>query len=325
MNILVTGSRGFIGSYLCPALIADGHTVRGLDAQAERRGPVLYECMEGDIRDRDAVMKAVRSADMVVHLAARHHDFGVSETEYFEVNLGGTRNILECAGRLGVEGIVFLSSVAVYGCVSSPADENMPPRPDTPYGRSKLDAEQAITRWCGERHGRSAAIIRPAVVFGPHNYANMHRLIRQVLSGRFVFVGNGENIKSLAFVENLVHAVRFLIGRMRPGVEVYNYSDRPQMTTKEIVGTISRLADVPVRRLRIPFGLAIGLGSVFDGLGKLTGYDFPVTGKRIKKFCTATHYRAVRIAEEGFKPPFTVEEGFRKTIDWHLRGDPKTR
>jgi len=318
MKILVAGSNGFIGSFLCKSLMKDGISVRGFDSQCNQGQPGSFECFTGDIRHRDIVSKAVKSIDVVVHLIAMHHDFGISESEYFDVNEKGTQNLLTCCSEAGIKKFIFFSSVAVYGTQTKPTNENTTPNPDTPYGSSKLAAEKVVMQWFKADPTRQIVIIRPTVVFGPKNYANVYNLINQVCNRKFFFVSDGSNIKSVAYVENLVEATIFLLQRMKPGIEIYNYSDEPQMTTKQIVETIAHYAKVPLPKIRIPFSIALAFGSIFDILAKLTGYNFPVTGNRIRKFCTATHHKADKIRSSDFRPSVSLDEGFGRTINWYL-------
>jgi len=107
----------------------------------------------------------------------------------------------------------------VYGEQSSTTEETAP-RPINPYGASKLAAEQEIVRWANEDKSRTAIILRPTVVFGPHSKANIFRLIRQVCDGRFLMVGSGKNIKSIVYVKNLVDATIYLKDKCQAGLHI---------------------------------------------------------------------------------------------------------
>jgi len=158
MKILVAGSNGFIGSFLCKSLMKDGISVRGFDSQCNQGQPGSFECFTGDIRHRDIVSKAVKSIDVVVHLIAMHHDFGISESEYFDVNEKGTQNLLTCCSEAGIKKFIFFSSVAVYGTQTKPTNENTTPNPDTPYGSSKLAAEKVVMQWFKAEFGKSTIV-----------------------------------------------------------------------------------------------------------------------------------------------------------------------
>ncbi|MEO0096331.1 MAG: NAD-dependent epimerase/dehydratase family protein, partial [candidate division WOR-3 bacterium] len=240
MRILIIGHTGFIGKFLTDQLAAWNHKIIGLDVKepsVEQRN--ICESICGDILSPGDVTKSLQGVDIVISLAAKHHDFGITKEEYFRVNEGGTINLLNCMSKLNINNLIFYSSVAVYGTQDKPTTEDSFTTPDTDYGKSKLAAEKAILKWVEENNTRSAIIIRPTVIYGPENYGNVYNLIDKIYKKRFIFVGDGSNIKSVAYVENLVDATVFLIDHLKPGVQIFNYSDEPQMTTREIVNIIT--------------------------------------------------------------------------------------
>lgn len=317
MSTLVTGSSGFIARFLIPALAAKEHVVTGID---KRIGPAFGGCfrfVHGDILDDSAVERALPEVDLIIHLAAEHKDFGVPESLYYKVNVDGTERLLQHASRHQIRNFLFFSSVAVYGDSAVPTHEALVPTPASPYGKSKFIAEQRVQAWAAENPGRKAVIVRPTVIFGPHNYANMYRLIQSVARRRYVGVGNGLNVKSIGYVENVAAAALFLKERMEPGIEIYNYADSPHMTTRDLVASMAKCLRVRVPSLRIPKSLAVTCALPLDVVAKVTKRDFPLTAKRIAKFTESTHHQADRILGAGFAPPYSLEAGIQKTIEWY--------
>lgn len=318
MKILIIGSSGFIGNHLSARLSHYGHQVVGLDNRAPEKKDALTGFILGDILNPDDTKKACGGVDAIVHLAAKHHDFGISKDEFFKVNVQGMENILKCAAESGIKKFIFYSTVAVYGEIKTPGSENTAPMPVSDYGKSKLAAEEILRKWVSRDHERQAAIIRPVVVFGPGNFANMYNLIDKIYKKRFIFAGKGKNVKSVAYVENLAEATIFLLERLKPGIETYNYSDYPQMNTEQIVRHISDYLSCRIPRFRIPLRTAMAAAGIFDILGKITGYNFPITANRIKKFNTSTVYLSDKIRKAGFCPPVELSEGFRRMAKWYL-------
>lgn len=319
MKILITGSSGFIGNYLCNRLSYYGHEIAGLDNRPPVKKDILPGFILGDILNPEDVEKAIKGAEVIVHLAAKHHDFGISKDEFFNVNVRGMENILKRASEAGIKKFIFYSTAAVYGKVETFSTEDTLAAPISDYGKSKLAAEEVLREWVSREPRREAAILRPVVVFGPGNFANMHNLIDKIYRKKFIFAGEGKNIKSVAYVENLVEATIFLLERLRPGIEIYNYSDYPQMNTEEIVRNIATYLSCEIPKFKIPLGFALAAASIFDLLGKITGYNFPITANRIKKFNTPTVYRSDKIREAGFNPPIGLSEGFKRMAEWYLR------
>ncbi len=314
--IIVTGNAGFIGRYLTTSLLANGCEVHGIDIRPRTDVEKGFYQYEGNILKNNEIRSAMAGAESVIHLAAAHKDFGITKSQYDTINEHGTRIVLEEATKANIEKIVFYSSVSVYGAQSN-TTEDTPPVPNTPYGASKLAAERLVCAWAQEYPTRTAIIIRPTVVFGPRNQANIFRLIRQVCDGRFLMVGRGDNIKSIAFVRNVVDATVYLLGKCDHGVHIFNYADEPHRTTRELTALIALLSNRKLPQWYIPVHIAELGGVVFDVAGKLTGIDFPITAARMKKFSVSTYHRAERIRQFGFVPKYSIEEGLKENIDWY--------
>jgi nucleoside-diphosphate-sugar epimerase len=259
--------------------------------------------------------------DTIISLAAKHHDFGIGHDEYFDTNEDGTRILCKVASDFNIKKIIFYSSVAVYGLRDEISNETMEPKPDSPYGASKLAGEKVLHEWVKDKPDRKVLIIRPTLVFGKNNMANMRNLIKQIDSGLYFHLGRADNIKSIAYVENLVQATLFLKDRMIPGVATYNYADEPQLTTRQISTVIAESLNKKVR-LTVPKTLGVMMGVPFDIIIKLTGKNLPISTARIKKLGTPTHHSAKKVFSEGFQPRFSTIEGLKKMVDWY-KGDKK--
>lgn len=312
--IFFTGASGFIGSHFHEAL--DNNQMVNFDL----KDPIFSHSsryIKGNIRDFQTLNNAVNESkcDTIIALAAEHKDFGILEDEYFLTNEMGTENICKAASNAGTKKIIFYSSVAVYGANKVPSDENMEPNPNLPYGKSKLAGEKVLEKWYEEDNSRCVIIIRPTVVYGERNVANMFRLIMQIKAGRFFNIGKGDNVKSLAYCKNLVEATLFLKDRINNGFNIFNYSDEPQLTSKEITQIISNKL-VMKEPISLPFGLLYLFGLPFDFLIKITGKDLPISTNRIDKLRTQTFHQAKKIVEFGFKPKYDNKEGIARMVDW---------
>lgn len=315
--ILITGASGFIGSHFHAAIPHNNIVNLDLVAPAFQTSS-RYVC--GDIRKREDVQKAIEQHQIstIVSLAAKHHDFGIGHDEYFDTNEDGTKVICDVAAENGIKRIVFYSSVAVYGIRDQISTEDMTPEPDGPYGASKLAGEKVLIKWASEDPSRSVVIVRPTLVYGPNNKANMFNLIRQIDSGLYFHLGKAANIKSIAYVENLVKATLFLMERMKPGVAIYNYADEPQLTAKMIGEAIAAALGKKIW-LTIPRSIGFVAGLPFDLVIKLTGKNLPISSARIKKLATQTHHSASKIFSEGFMPQYSTIDGLKKMVEWYKK------
>jgi len=317
MRVLITGGAGFIGTYFAERLLAAGNTVASLDMVPSDVAGV--DSHLGDVRDPDRMRAALEGVDRVIHLAAAHHDFGITDATYFDVNEGGSKVLCDAMSEAGIDRCCFYSSVAVYGDSPPPRTEETPPKPLNAYGASKLAGEQVFRAWSDENPARQALIIRPTVVFGPQNFANMYALIRQIAKRRFLQIGAGTNIKSLAYVENIVAATLHLWDRSQSErFEVYNYVDKPDLTSRSISDTIYRALGRNTPGLSVPLGLGLLLALPFDLVIGLTGANLPVSSARIKKLAaTETRFEADRIAAQGFTPPVALADGLSRMVEWY--------
>lgn len=313
-NILISGGSGFIGSYFNEKL---DHFIINYDLR-EPIHPTNNKFVKGDICDFTALNKAVKdnNIDTIIHLAAAHHDFGISKEGYFEVNGSGTENICRVAEENSIKKIVFYSSVAVYGENIKPSNEEMTPNPSNHYGASKLAGEEKLKIW-SKGEGNQAIVIRPCLVYGPRNTANMYNLIRQIDSGRFFNVGKGNNVKSICFVENIVEATMHLVSMLdTPGFHFYNYADSPQLTSKETANHIAECLGKK-KPMSVPKVL-LQMGAIpFDMLIKLTGKNLPISSARVNKFATETYHKAEKILDTGFYPKLDNLQGLQKMVEWY--------
>ena len=319
MKVFVTGHAGFIGRYLTEALTARGGTVTGLDKRPFSSSNEKLDSRTGDVLDRDAVMSAMKGCDAIIHLAAEHQDWGISRDEYFEANQGGTKNLLACATQLGIRQFVFYSSVAVYGTSLVPTVEERTPAPDNDYGASKLAAEKELESWAAADKKNCALVIRPTVVFGPrmNDYSNIFRLVDQIAKHRFLYIGKMHNTKSLAYVENLVDATLYLMQKIAPGVQVFNYTEQTHLTSRQIAAHISKALGVYLPPVSLPLKPMIAAASVLDVAAKRFSVNLPITAARIKKVNTPTHHRSDKLRLDGFEPRFSIYDGLDKACDWY--------
>lgn len=315
-NYLMPGASGFIGSHFHDVI--DNRMIVNLDlVKPKWDQKSIYE--KGDIRSPESVedILSKHKCDAIINLAAEHKDFGLAREDYFRTNELGTQVLCDAATKHGINTFVFYSSVAVYGNNQEPSTVNMHPDPNLPYGASKLAGEKVLKKWAAEDSQRKVLIMRPALVYGERNVANMYRLIDQINKGRYFHIGKGDNVKSVAYVKNIVQATLYLLDSLKPGVNIYNYSDSPQLTSRQIAETIAT-ALKKKNPITLPYPLVTAMGLPFDLAIKVTGKDLPISTSRIKKFCTETYHKAEKMATQDFKPTFTNVEGLQNMVAWYL-------
>lgn len=321
----MTGATGFIGYQLCRKLESSGDEVIGLDLIPPEHGQRLDRFVTGDIRDPATVRKALSGCEAIFSLAAAHHDFGIDEATYYSVNQDGSRVICDEADRAGIRRICWYSSCAVYGSAANPKTETTTPMPQGPYGASKLAGEDVFKAWVARGDDRRALVIRPTITFGPGNVANMYSLIRQVASGRFLIAGQAKNRKSLSYVENLLDATLYLWSRGWSGLEIFNFVEKPDLTSREIAETVAAALGRSKPLPRMPMVLALAATLPFDVATAITGRDFGVSSMRVRKlFSMETCFEAEKLASTGFRSAVPVREGIQRMVRWWQQAGSKT-
>lgn len=317
-KVAIIGGSGFIGQVLIPDLQELGYTVRILDIAAPPVDRPDVEYRVADVRNLSDLVEHLRGCDLIVNLAAAHRDDVRPLSLYDEVNVAGAARVCEAAEQLGIDRLIFTSSVAIYGMQSGIPDEESPAQPFNAYGRTKWEAEAVYQSWQKAKpDSRTLVIVRPTVVFGPGNRGNVYTLFAQLAGGRFVMVGAGTNRKSMAYVRNiaafLAHMVTSKSGE--PGSYVYNYCDKDDFTMNGLLALVDEALGRSARSsLRVPYAIGILAGYIFDAVAAVTGKSFPISRVRVQKFCANTIFSADRLRETGFKPPYSLEQGLLDTI-----------
>lgn len=315
-NILVIGASGFVGTRLID-LCHEDLSLFNFDKQQSPFFPDITSI--GDVRDQEQLDKVLKGKEAIVLLAAEHRDDVSPTSLYYDVNVQGTRNILEAMDKNGVRNIIFTSSVAVYGLNKKNPNEEHPADPFNHYGKSKWQAEEVLREWFQkDSKNRSLTIVRPTVIFGERNRGNVYNLLKQIASGKFLMVGKGTNYKSMAYVGNVAAFIKYQLENTKPGYRVFNYIDKPDLNMNELVAQVETSLSKKIPSTHFPYWLGMLGGYGFDILGKITGKKFSVSSVRVKKFCATTQYDASKAHGCGFKAPFTLNEGFDRTLNYEF-------
>jgi nucleoside-diphosphate-sugar epimerase len=338
----VTGAPGWLGTRLVRSLaegLPDDPVLaqpdpdarirclvqRGLDRSPLERISTRVEVVAGDVRDRASIepfFAGARGATLF-HLAGIIHPRRIRDL--YEINVQGSRHVLEGAVAAGVRRIVAVSSNSPAGCNGRPDhlfDETSPYRPYMHYGRSKMQMEEILHRAC-EAGRIESVVVRPCWFYGPEQPRRQTRFFSMIRQGKVPVVGSGEARRSMSYLDNtcqgLVLAARTDAARGR----TYWIADRRPYSMNEIVATIERLLEsefaIPVARgrMRLPdlaSRLAWGADLVLQGIGRYV-QEIHVLSE-MNKTIACSIARAER--ELGYRPKVDLEEGMRRSIRWCL-------
>jgi nucleoside-diphosphate-sugar epimerase len=319
MRVLVTGASGFVGRRVCALLAASDCEVVAATRVTDAPLPGAARTLAlGGIGPATHWQPALDGCDALVHLAARTHqgDDATMRDDFFRINVEGTRGLIDAALAAGVRRVVFVSSAKVYG-ESSPLDaDGRPhaftatdvPRPAGPYGASKLAAEALLRERCATARA-ALTILRPPLVYGPGNKANLFALMRAIERGVPLPLASIRNARSLVFVDHLAEAIGAALAQA-DGTHVYPVAD-VELSTPALSEALAAGMRKPARLLPCPVRL-LAL------LGRLTGRGAAI--ERLTGSLVLEHAQITR--ELGWRPRFTLAEAMRLTGDgyWSARG-----
>lgn len=264
MKIVVTGAAGFIGSNLCRELLAGGHVVTGIDAFTDyyprwikernvlplRKEPG-FELLEDDLDAMD-LTRVLGGTDAVFHLAAQagvRASWGRSFDVYTRNNIQVTQKLLEASRDLGLKKFIYASSSSVYGLTPVlPMAETNPVQPLSPYGVSKLAAEQLCFLYF-KNFGVPAVSLRFFTVYGPSQRPDMafHKFFKALAEDRELTVfGDGRQTRDFTFVADIVRANLAALEAGRPG-ETYNVGGGHRRPLAEVIGVMEAVSGATAR------------------------------------------------------------------------------
>jgi nucleoside-diphosphate-sugar epimerase len=322
MNVLVTGGTGFVGAHLVRRLRSRGHNVTSLDKspglfddELRRAGATL---LSGSVTDPGDVDRAVAGHELVYHLASPFGDILQPDQAYWDIEVNGTRNVLEAAERHGVRRVVHCSTQGVHGIIESPpGDEDSPIAPRDYYCYSKAEGEKVCQDFLAR--GMDLVIVRPTSVYGPGDIRGWLKLYRMVAKGWFLMIGDGRTYNHPVYVENLVDLFELLMTAPQAKGRTYLGGDDRAVTLTELVQAVARSVGTNVRIIRFPwYGAARAGAGAVEFLFKGMRVKPPVFRRRLSWFKTNRAFRIDRAKQElGYQPRVSLDEGLARTAAWY--------
>lgn len=338
-DILLTGAQGWLGRRLLRIILEKSHgnpildqfitdstTVRclllpGQNAQELEKLSARVSCVAGDIRnaaDCDRFMEGAEGA-VVIHIAGIIHPKNVQE--FFTINRDGTENILNAAVKHGLRRAVIMSSNSPIGCNpfrDHVFDESSPFHPYMNYGKSKMEMEQIVQRFTREKKIETS-VIRAPWFYGPDQPDRQILFFTMIKEGKGPIVGDGNNLRSMAYLDNLSQGLLLAACQPQAAGEVYWIADEHPYTMNQIIDTIEKLMEkefgltVAHKRMKLP-GLAADVAELVDGMmQKLGMYNqkIHVLGEMNKTIACSVEKAKKHL---GYIPRVSLEEGMRRSL-----------
>jgi nucleoside-diphosphate-sugar epimerase len=296
-------------------LLAANHTVKIADKNKSQKYPSLW--VYADVRETETLEKTLADSDIVINLAAEHRDDVTPKSLYDDVNVKGAENVCNTCIKLEIKKIIFTSSVAVYGFAPIGTDETGKINYFNDYGRTKWLAEEKYRVWLNTDPEHSLTIIRSTVIFGEQNRGNVYNLLNQIAGGNFLMVGNGKNVKSIAYVENVAAFIEYCLENGK-GEHLFNYIDKPDFDMNTLVYEVNKILGKSKKLIHWPYWLGYFGGLCFDALAFISRKKLSISSIRVKKFCSNTMFNSINLEKTNFKAPVKLIDGLKNTIEYEF-------
>ncbi len=322
MKVLITGGTGFIGSRLALRCLADGNQVRVLGqentaAEATNRKQIEEagaEVVLGSVTEGERLVEVVDGVDTVFHLAAAQHEMNVPDQRFRDVNIGGTRHMLEASVGARVKRFVHGSTIGVYGKPNGTLSEESLCAPDNIYGTTKLAGEQLVLSYSKRL---PVVVIRIPEVYGPGD-RRLLKLFRSIDKRLFFMIGKGKNLHHVIYIGDLIDGL--LAAARAPDAvgEVILLAGNEAVSTREMVATIAATLGRKPPRFVAPLPVFVVLAAAMETTLRPLGIQPPLHRRRLdffRKSFTLSAAKASRLM--AFQPNVNFAEGAHRTAKWY--------
>lgn len=321
MKVFVTGGTGFTGAALVERLLDDGHTVSVLDKNPgialERLKQRGAEIVLGSVTDRDLVRQCSQGAEVVQHLAAAFRELNVPDSVYKDVNVQGTRVVMEEAIKAGARKVVYCSTQGVHGHIETPpGDEQSPIAPADYYQQTKYEGELVVKEFEGQIEFTT---VRPTAIYGPGDPGRFLMIYKRVKKGMFPMFGKGMTYYHPVYIDNLVDSFVLAMEQGRGSGEAYIIADEEYFPIEELVARVGKAINVDVKIPHFPITPLIIAGHVCEKLCKPFGITPPIFPRRVDWFRQVRAFNIDKAKRElGYVPRIGIDEGLKRTGEWYI-------
>ncbi len=321
MRVLVTGGTGFTGSHLTRRLLQKGHQVVVIDNQPgifydelKKMGAQIFL---GSVTDQKLVHEATKGCEVVHHVAAMFRKVNLPKKVYWDVNVEGTRYLLEAALKYGVKKFVNCSTCGVHGHVGkSPADENAPIAPEDYYQYTKYEGERVVQKYLDQ--GLQIVTLRPTAIYGPGDPERFLMLFKRVNTGRFLMFGSGASHYHPLYIDNLVDAFELAAASNKGNGEVYLIGDKKHYSLNDLVTAIGEVLNVNLKLVHLPFWPLWTLALACEIAYKPLKVEPPLFRRRVDWFRQNRAFSIEKAKKElGYHPQIDLKTGLAKTAQWY--------
>ena len=316
---IIFGGSGYIGSYLLKHLQGQGRFEEFHICDVRKPQFCLNEHAKENVNFSQVDVRCPINLSLgnfdnlnswIFNFAAIHREPGHEFNEYFDTNIPGAKNVCDFAVKSNITNIFFTSSIAPYGKSLNQRTEASNLYPETAYGISKALAEKIHESWLFKNEKRRLIIVRPSVIFGPHDPGNVYRMIKSLKKGTFVLPDGGNVIKGYGYVYGLIESMLFTIDQNKKSI-LYNYAEHPLVNLKEMVKITKEELNVKKSTLNIPVSLLTKIAWLIQVAFKLIGKKSDIHPVRVKKAGFPTNIKPEYLIQNNFNFKYSYVEALR--------------
>ena len=295
-KLLFTGGTGFLGKNVMPLLQKE--------YQVTTCGITPEDMIQANLSK--VVPELPESYEVVLHAAGKAHVVPKTEEEkqlFFDINYQGTVNLCKALEKVGVpKALVFISTVAVYGCeYGEMITEEYPLNGDTPYAKSKIMAEEYLTKWCSE-HKVILGILRPSLLAGMNAPGNLGAMVNGVKKGFYMNISGGKVVKSVLMAEDIARILPLVAEKGG----IYNACDTRQPSFGEISESVARQLGK-----RKPISIPCWMAWCMAKVGDLLGSKAPINSDKLEKMTKSLTFSNEKARRELGWEPLDVLENYK--------------
>ena len=322
MKTLVTGASGFIGKHLVRTLVEQRRDVRCLvrkTSNTQYLDDLGVELFYGDLLNRNSLKDIAKDVNIVYHLAGEI--YSNRSRDFYRVNFDGTKNLVEKCLPKKIERFVFLSSIAAVGPNRKPGillDEQSPCKPLDAYGRSKLQAEQLLIQSL-VKYVFPVVIIRAPTVYGPLGKSIiLKKIMDKIRTGHFITLGNGNNLRSMCYIDNLIQGLMAAERSNNSVGEVFFISDERAYSYNEIFQKITEQFGATLKETHLPRWIGEICGLVFKLISMTGFYYLPLYMAWHMVLDMACDIKKAK-KRLNYKPPIETKEGIKRVVKYFMK------
>jgi len=314
-SILVTGATGFTGQALCKRLVDNGDTVTAFVRPTSRIDALVdwgVDCRAVELTDPVNVQNHFNGFDKVFHIAAAYRSEHSDKSEFWRVNVEGTRSMLDAAVDSGVGRFIHCSTVGVQGEIKDPpADELYRTQPGDHYQESKLEGELLARSYFESK--LPGVVVRPVGIYGPGD-TRFLKLVRAIATSKFAMIGTGKTLYHMTYIDDLIDGFLLASESDRALNEVFTIAGETYTTIQELVDIIADIVGRSPPGWHIPIGPVYLASVITEAICRPFGINPPLYPRRVEFFQLDRAFSIEKAKKLlGYSPKVGLRDGLDRT------------